>query len=206
MPQKFYIDTHKGITFLIVLVFIAYFNQWNNPTAMIYLALHGTYGLLWVLKSRFFPDQQWQQKSSIWYGLYIWAGLSMYWASPFIIASRSVQAPAWLLAISISMFSFGVFFHFASDMQKYIELKYNPGHLITDGLMRKVRNMNYFGEFLIYLGFSLLPMHWLPLLVMLVFIVIIWIPNMIKKDRSLARYPNFAEYKKSSKFIIPFIF
>ncbi|MEI6290827.1 MAG: DUF1295 domain-containing protein [Chloroflexota bacterium] len=206
MPQKFYIDTHKGITFLIVLVFIAYFNQWNNPTAMIYLALHGTYGLLWVLKSRFFPDQQWQQKSSIWYGLYIWAGLSMYWASPYIIASRSVQAPAWLLAISISMFSFGVFFHFASDMQKYIELKYNPGHLITDGLMRKVRNMNYFGEFLIYLGFSLLPMHWLPLLVMLVFIVIIWIPNMIKKDRSLARYPNFAEYKKSSKFIIPFIF
>lgn len=206
MPQKFYIDSHKGITFIIVLFFIAYFNQWNNPTPMIYLALHGTYGLLWVLKSRFFPDKQWQQKSSIWYGLYIWFGLSLYWISPYLITSRSVAAPAWLLAISVTMFSFGVFLHFASDMQKYIELKYNPEHLITDGLLNNVRNMNYFGEFLIYLGFSLLPMHWIPILVMMTFISIVWIPNMIKKDRSLSRYPDFAEYKKRSNLIIPFLF
>ena len=34
-----------------------YFNKaWDNVLAWIYLALHGTYGVLWILKSRYFGD------------------------------------------------------------------------------------------------------------------------------------------------------
>ena len=33
-------------------------------------------------------------------------------------------------------------------------------------------------------------MHWLPILVILLYIVIVWFPNMLKKDKSLARYPD----------------
>ena len=58
MKQKFYIDTHKGVTALFVLLLMAIFNQWQNPTAWVYLALHGTYGVCWVLKSRIFPDRR----------------------------------------------------------------------------------------------------------------------------------------------------
>ena len=47
-------------------------------------------------------------------------------------------------------------------MQLYIELKYNPEHLITDGLMAYSRNSNYLGEFLIYASFALLSMSWIP--------------------------------------------
>ena len=206
MKQKFYIDTHKGFTALAIFSMIAYFNQWQNITAWVYLALHGTYGIIWVLKSRIFPDRQWEQKSSIWYGLYIWAGLSLYWITPFLILSRSISAPAWLLALCISLYTLGIFLHFSADMQKYIELKYNPGHLITDGLMRKVRNINYFGELLIYLGFSMLAMHWLPILVIALFISIIWAPYMLKKEKSLSRYPDFDQYKRESKLFIPFLF
>jgi hypothetical protein len=64
MKQKFYIDTHKGVTPLAILAMMALHNQWQNSTAWIYLALHGTYGILWVLKSRFFPDKQWEQQAS----------------------------------------------------------------------------------------------------------------------------------------------
>jgi len=206
MKQKYFIDTHKGVTFLVILSMMAYFNQWQNPTAWIYLALHGTYGILWVLKSRIFPDRQWETDRGLGYGLYIWAGLSLYWIAPFIITSRAVQAPGWLLALCISMNIFGVFLHYSADMQKYIELKYNPGHLITDGLLSYTRNINYFGELLIYLGFGLLAMHWLPVVVILLFIGIIWVPNMLKKDSSLARYPEFSEYKRKSKLFIPFLF
>ena len=206
MKQKFFIDSHKGITFLAILGLMAYFNQWQNPTIWIYLALHGTYGMLWVLKSQIFPDRQWENTSSIWYGFYIWAGLSLYWITPFLITSRSISTPAWLLALCISMYTCGVFLHFTADMQKYMELKYNPGHLITDGLMSKVRNINYFGELLIYLGFSLFAMHWLPLLVIILFIGIIWAPNMLKKEKSLSRYPEFPQYKKDTKLFIPFLF
>lgn len=206
MNQKFFIDTHKGITFLAVLAMIAYFNQWQNPTAWIYLALHGTYGFLWVMKSRIFPDKQWEQKTSLWYGLYIWAGLSLYWVSPYLITSRAIHAPAWLFGLSISMYSTGIFLHFTADMQKYIQLKYNPGMLVKDGMMSKVRNINYFGELLIYLGFGILPMHWFPICVILLFIFIIWLPNMVKKEKSLSRYPDFSAYKRQSKFFIPFLF
>lgn len=206
MKQKFFIDTHKGATFLAILVMMARFNQWQNPTAWIYLGLHGTYGLLWVLKSRIFPDKQWEEKRGLAYGLYIWAGLTLYWIAPYLITSRALQAPAWLLGLCISMFTFGVFLHFTADMQKYIELKSNSGQLITDGMLSRVRNINYFGELLIYLGFGLLAMHWLPVLVILLFIALVWAPNMLKKERSLSRYQGFADYKKNSKLFIPFLY
>ncbi len=69
MKLKHFIDSNKGITFLVLLGMIIYYRQWNNPTAMIYLALHGTYGLMWVMKSRIFPDKQWEQRPSLWFGL-----------------------------------------------------------------------------------------------------------------------------------------
>ena len=93
----------------------------------------------------------------------------------------------------------GVFFHFSSDMQKYTALKLNPGNLIPDGLFKKSRNINYLGELFIYLSFALLAMHWISILVLLIFFLCVWIPNMIKKDKSLSKYAKFDEYKKNSR-------
>ena len=206
MKQRHFIDSHKAATGLFVLALIAVYDQWDNPTAWVYLALHGTYGLLWVLKSRIFPDKQWEQPTSLAYGLVIWAGLSLYWIAPWLITSQNVQAPPWYLGLCIAIYAVGVFWHFASDMQKTMFLKLKPGHLMTDGLWSRLRNPNYFGELLIYLGFGLLAMHWAPLIVILLFVLIVWLPNMRRKDRSLARYPDFASYKARSKLFLPFVF
>jgi steroid 5-alpha reductase family enzyme len=206
MKPRYFIDSHKAVTFLVIFGMMAWFNQWHNPTAWVYLSLHGTYGILWVFKSQVFPDKQWEIDKDLLFGLYAWAGLSLYWIAPFIITSQNVQAPAWLLGLSVSMYTFGIFFHYAADMQKYIQLKYNPGNLIDDGLMARVRNINYFGELLIYLGFGILAMHWLPLAVIALYLMVIWFPNMHKKDKSLSRYPGFAAYKRKSKLFIPFLF
>lgn len=204
MKQRHFIDSHKGVTFLAVLLLMAIYDQWHNPTAWVYLALHGTYGLLWVLKGRFFPDRQWQQPTGLGYGLVIWGGLTLYWIAPWLLTSRGVMAPPWYLATCISLYALGVFFHFASDMQKHIALRLRPG-LITDGLWSLSRNPNYFGELLIYLGFGLLAMHWAPLAVIGLFITLVWCPNMRKKDRSLARYPEYAEYRRHTKWLIPWL-
>jgi len=206
MKQRHFIDSHKAATGLFVLALIAIYDQWDNPTAWVYLALHGTYGLLWVLKSRIFPDKQWEQPTSFAYGLVIWAGLTLYWIAPWLIASQHVQAPPWYLGLCIAIYALGVFWHFASDMQKSMFLKLKPGHLMTDGLWSRLRNPNYFGELLIYLGFGLLALHWAPLIVILLFVLIVWLPNMRRKDRSLARYPDFASYKARSKLFLPFVF
>lgn len=206
MKQKHFIDTHKGATPIAVLVMMAVYGQWDNPTAWAYLATHGMYGIMWVLKSRTFGDKSWEAPCGIGYGLVIWGGLSLYWLTPWLITSMDLRAAPWLLGLCVSMFSVGVFFHFASDMQKHISLQLRPG-LITDGLWARSRNPNYFGEFLIYAGFGLLagPWAWVPMVVLAVFMVAVWVPNMLKKDKSLSRYPEFAAYKKKSALMIPYL-
>jgi len=208
MKQKHYIDSHKGATFIYILALIYFFQDAgsiDNTTIYIYLALHGTYGILWIAKSRIFPDKQWEAKCSIWYGLLIWIGLSLYWISPYIIITENIQSPNWYISMCISMYIFGIFLHFTSDMQKFIQLKYNPNNLITNVMFSRIRNINYLGELLIYLGFSLLAMHWIPIIALLIFIAIIWIPNMFKKDKSLSRYNNFADYQHNTNRLFPFI-
>lgn len=203
MTQKTFIDSHKGVTGLFVLLLIAIFGQWHNPTAWVYLGLHGTYGILWVLKSRHFGDRSWERPCGWAYGLLIWAGLTLYWIAPWLITSRATMDPAWFLGLCVAVYGFGVFFHFASDMQKHASLQWRPGVLLTEGLWARCRNPNYFGELLIYLSFALLSLHWLPFVVLAAFVLGYWVPNMIRKDRSLARYPAFEAYKRRSKLFIP---
>ena len=205
MKQKYFIDFHKGATAPFVILSIWYFHQWENPTAWIYLGLHGSYGIMWVLKSMIFPDKTWEARCSIWYGFYIWGGLTLYWISPYIIMSTPVYNSPMYMGLMVGMFAMGIFFHYASDMQKHAHLKLKPGELITDGLMARCRNTNYFGELLIYLSFALLSRHWIPILVLVSFMIIIWLPNMRRKDKSLSRYGDYAGYKKRSSLLIPFI-
>jgi protein-S-isoprenylcysteine O-methyltransferase Ste14 len=205
MKQKYFIDSHKGVTGLAILVMMAIYGQWGNPAAWVYLGLHGGYGILWVLKSRIFPDAQWERPTGWGYGLVIWGGLTLYWIAPWLLTSRSVQAPPWLLGLCVFICAVGVFLHFAADMQKHTSLALRPGQLITEGLWSRTRNPNYLGELLIYLSFALLAMHWLPLVILAAFVAVVWVPNMRRKDRSLARYPAYAAYRARSKWLIPWV-
>lgn len=206
LPHKYYIDSHKGLTAPFVLGLIAYYHAWDNVLAWIYLALHGTYGLLWVLKSRYFGDKNWERPVGFGMGSFTWIALSLYWISPWLIVThRNHPIAPWMVGACIAMYVLGVFLHFTSDMQKHLSLQYRRGTLITDGLWSWSRNPNYLGELLIYLGFSLLPMHWIPLSALGVIIAAVWIPNMVRKDRSLSRYPEFAAYKTQTKLIIPYL-
>ena len=212
MKYKFYIDTHKGATFFYILSLIYFYNAFDNILAMVYLAIHGSYGFFWVLKSKIFPDKTWEVKVPLYYGFVIWFGLSLYWIAPWIITSEFFYDISTksnintIITIGIFLYVLGVFLHFTSDMQKFTQLKNKPGHLIDDGLFKRCRNINYFGELLIYSSFAFLSMHWIPWIVLLLFIILVWAPNMIRKDKSLAKYDNFEDYKKGSKLFIPFIY
>ena len=96
LKQKYFIDSHKGITPLFILALIFYFNQWDNMVALIYFSLHGTYGFLWIAKSFIFPDKQWESNTSLLYGVIIWAGLSLYWVSPYLITTNTMREPLLL--------------------------------------------------------------------------------------------------------------
>jgi steroid 5-alpha reductase family enzyme len=205
VKQKHFIDSHKAVTGLYVLLLIALYGQWQNRTAWVYLALHGTYGVLWVLKSRLFPDKNWERPATWRFAFVAWGGLTVYWVAPWLLASRGVEAPPALLALCVALYAFGVFLHFVSDMQKSMWLTLRPGELLTGGLWSLSRNPNYLGELLIYLSFALLARHWLPVVLLALSVLLYWVPNMRRKDRSLARYPAFAAYRARTKMFIPFV-
>ncbi len=201
MKLKHAINLHKGLTAAIVVgLMLAYQNFTLGP--WVYLALHGSYGFLWLLKDRLYPDKQWEQKVSLGAGIASFVLLLLYWVAPFLLISRGTVPPLPLVSGAIALNIFGVFLHFVSDAQKYYTLKYRSG-LITEGLFARCRNTNYLGEVLIYLSFALLAQHWLPFAILAVFVGILFVPNMLKKDRSLSRYPEFASYKARSGLLLP---
>lgn len=99
----------------------------------------------------------------------------------------------------------GIFLHYVSDAQKYFTLKYHSG-LITEGFFARCRNTNYLGEVLIYGAFAMLTQHWLPFMILAFLIATVFVPGMRQKDQSLSRYPEFADYKEHSGFLLPRLF
>ena len=204
MKIKHAINLHKGLTFLFVLgLMVAYQNFTIGP--WVYLALHGSYGFMWLLKDRIYPDKQWEEEMPIAMGAIVFLLLGLYWVAPFILISSGSEPSPPLIAAAISTNLFGVLLHYTSDAQKYYTLKYKSG-LITEGFFARSRNTNYLGEILIYLGFAMLAQHWLPFVILGGFVAGVFVPNMRKKDKSLSRYPEFEEYQANSGLLLPKLF
>ena len=204
MKTKHFINLHKGLTSLFVIGLMFYYQNFTVGS-WVYLSLHGTYGLLWLLKDRIYPDKQWEQEISPIQSVVAFFILGAYWVAPFILISSGKIPPLPLIAAAISINILGVFLHYASDAQKYFTLKYQPG-LITEGFFARCRNTNYLGEVLIYTSFAMLAMHWLSFLILELFFAAIFLPNMMKKEESLSRYVAFEAYQKQSGLLLPKLF
>ena len=204
MKIKHPINLHKSVTFAVVLGLMAVYHNFTLAP-WIYLALHGTYGILWLIKDRWYPDRQWEEEISVVNGVITFVFLGLYWVAPFILISSRVEPSASLISAAIATYIVGVFLHYGSDAQKYFTLKYRKG-LITEGFFSRSRNPNYLGEMLIYIGFAMLAQHWLPFIILGAVAVSVFIPNMLKKDKSLSRYPEFAAYKERSGLLLPKLF
>jgi len=46
----------------------------------------------------------------------------------------------------------------------------------------------------------------LPLVFLAMMMIIVWFPNMLRKDKSLARYSGFPEYQKNSSLFVPYLY
>lgn len=205
MNQRTIVDDHKFLTTFFILGLMAAYGRWENATAWLYLALHGTYGMIWLIKGAIFPDRRWEQRVPAPYAIGLGLTLTLYWAAPWLLIAYDVRATPWLMALCVAVYTLGIFIHYTSDMQKHMALAHRPGQLVSGGLWALVRNPNYLGELLIYLGFGMLAQHWLPLAIIAAVVAAVWWPNMLQKDRSLARYPDFAAYQRHTKLLIPFI-
>jgi protein-S-isoprenylcysteine O-methyltransferase Ste14 len=196
------INAHKILVTPIVLGMMFYFHNWSAQ-AYVYLALHGTYSLLWLLKQTYYPDRRFSGKVPFWVGLlFIFLPLGGYYLAPYLLISRYVTWPPYLFAVVLVIYIVGIFFHYVSDAQKFYTLRERKG-LIEDGLFSRTRNPNYLGEILIYLSYAIMSMHWAPFVVLGAWVFGFFVRNMLKKDKSLSRYSDYAEYKRRSGLLFP---
>ncbi|HEX3680963.1 MAG TPA: DUF1295 domain-containing protein [Bryobacteraceae bacterium] len=200
-----FINAHKILVIPVVLGLMLIFNNWSTE-AFVYLALHGTYSLLWLMKQTYYPDRRFAEKVPVWIGiLFIFVPLAGYYIAPYLLISRHVTLPPYVFAIVIFLYVMGIFFHYVSDAQKFYTLRERKG-LIEDGLFSRTRNPNYLGEISIYLSYAIMSMHWIPFLVLAAWVFGFFVRNMLAKDKSLSRRPGFLDYKNRTGLLFPKLF
>jgi protein-S-isoprenylcysteine O-methyltransferase Ste14 len=209
------INLHKAMVGPLVIVLMLLTGE-RSLAAFLYLALHGSYGILWVIKDVAFPDPSWRTPCSISSAVAISVvPLGLYLMAPLIMLTRlgSVVPGGWGTPASLPVpvafaavltYVLGAFLHFVSDAQKHFVLTHQrPRRLITNGLFTATRNPNYLGEILIYGSFCLLAQHWLPWAVCAYVWLAIFLPNMLRKDRSMSRYPEHAAWTARTGLLLP---
>ncbi len=210
VKQAWVINMQKGLTALFVYWLMV---AWENfsPAAWTYLALHGTYGVVWLIKDATMPDPNWERRITFG-GVFTMLALVLlpYWLAPVLLITDVLgpdraQPSTALLAGAVALHTLGVVLMMAADAQKYFTLKVKRG-LITDGLFRRIRHPNYLGEMMIYATYAILAMHWAPWIVLAWVWGVLFLPNMLMKEASMSRYPQWAAYKKRSGMLLPWPF
>lgn len=126
--MRYIINTFKGATFLWVLFLMSLYN--NYSTGMyLYLFLHGTYGMFWVLKDVTFPDFRWNKEATLLSTIMVTLFLTLYWSIAVpLAAGYGVTNPSTARIIFIvSLYIAGLILMMGSDYQKYVALKKKPG-------------------------------------------------------------------------------
>lgn len=206
------INLHKGFASITYFFMLQYYGfNWNGTDlkslrAVLLLIIHGIYGILWLYKDIHFPDYAWRQPATIGSFLFIFMVINLlYYAPMYFLLSDAYPHLAWFqglgsIYVALISYIFGVFLHFTADCQKFFQLKYQrPRKLITDGLFAYSRSPNYLGEVLIYLGFSLMSGHLIPLMCSAAIWLTLFVPNIYTKDASVSRYPEYKAWTQRSR-------
>ena len=203
IAMKHPIDLSKGLTAPVILAMMWGFDNWTVGP-WVYLALHGCYGVMWVLKSWTFPDPGWEVKLPLWKAAFVFFALWLYWLAPLLLISGGAVPPNPLICGCVATMVLGTFLVFGADAQKYFVLKARRG-LITDGFFSRTRNPNYLGEMMIYGSLAALSMHWIPWVVCALYWGGVFLPNMLRKDKSMSRYPAWQAYVDQTGLLLPAI-
>lgn len=188
------------IPFVLMLMLI--YDVWT-PTAWTYLALHGSYGVVWMLKEYIFPDAGWQRRITLAGALNVWLTvLGLYWIAPVLIVTGRIEQPPAVLCAAVILSLLGMAIWVGADAQKYFVLRLRSG-LITDGFFARTRNPGYLGDMMIYASFAIVAGHWLPWLVLAWVWSVVFYLNMLRKDASMSRHPEWASYKARTGMLLP---
>lgn len=201
------INTAKIITILLLVAFALILGI-QDVRQVLYLCLHISYCLWWLVEQWFFPLRR-QQIFSEPIGtigfIFCLLFVGLFYAFPGYLAFTNSE-PISLIVVSVALplFIFGSLINATADIQKLTAKQYDAG-LVKDGIWRFSRNINYFGDLLRYMSFSIVAgsiwAYVVPALITLLYLQLIF-----KKEQSMSqKYPDYQDYQQSTTRLIPFI-
>ncbi len=84
--MKHVVNFFKGATFFYVVALMWYYQNFSRAMYL-YLALHGSYGMIWIFKDVVFGDKSFDQYAKIGSVVCHILFLSMYWMMAWFLAS-----------------------------------------------------------------------------------------------------------------------
>lgn len=202
IPVCYVVNTMKLFVMPLCFLLMYHYDNWSAGAYLI-AAMHGSYGVLWNLKHFVIPDTFWWTKTTVLSAISDAIVLCLYFSSLFIVISQNVVVSPFVAFIAIQMYVYGVVLMMASDTQKYFVLKVRKG-LISDGWFATCRNMNYFGEVLLYSSFAVVSQSWVPWACYMPIWICIFGDRWIAKEESIQKKEGGVEYIRRSCMILPF--
>lgn len=202
IPLNYVINTQKAGTIVVMFLLMVYYHNYSLG-AWLYLSLHGTYGIVWILKDLIFPDKSFQEKVTIPSATATGIVLLLYWHIGFLMMRGDGDqnpSPRKIFACFF-IFTIGLFLMVCTDLQKFITLKLKKG-LIDEYFLAKNRNTNYFGEILVYLSFAMATNKLIGYLILISIWLTVFGSRIYLKESSLRKKDGFEKYKSKSYLLL----
>lgn len=201
------INIAKALTIVLLIGYALWFGI-QDIRQLLYLCLHITYCFWWLVEQWFFPlrrQQIFTEPTNLPGLVFILLFVGGLYSLPGYLAFTNSQPISYLtVAIALPLYILGSLINATADVQK-LTAKQHGATLVSDQIWRLSRNINYLGDLLRYLSFSIVSGSlWAYLLPGIV--ALLYLQRIAQKEQSMAeKYPDFATYQQSSTRLIPFI-
>ena len=190
------INVAKIVTIL-CLITLAVIYGINDYRQVIYLCLHVSYCLWWLLEQLLFPQRRQQlftEKEGILTLISIILFVGVFYSLPGYLAFTNPNPISYLtVAIALPLYIFGSLINTGADVQKMVA-KSIEGGLVKDGIWRSVRHVNYLGDLMRYTSFSIVAGS-LWAFVLPGMIALLYLQRISHKEEAMAaKYPEFTVY------------
>ncbi len=174
---------------------------------VIYMCLHVSYCIWWLIEQWFYPQrrQLFNEPVGIFGFIFILILVGVFYVLPGYLAFiNPVPLSMITAAVALSLYIFGSLINASADVQKITAKQFSSG-LVRDNIWRFSRNINYFGDLLRYLSFSVVAgSPWAYLVPGSV--LLLYLQRMSQKEQTMSvKYDEYTEYQQSSSRLIPFI-
>jgi len=205
LTQLTAINLAKSLTIFCLFGFALFFGI-HDQRQIIYLCLHVSYCLWWLLEQVLFPQRRRQiftEKVGIPLIVVVLLFVGVFYTLPGYFAFTNPNPIGYVpICIALPLYFFGSLINTGADIQKMTAKNMGEG-LVDDGIWRSLRYVNYLGDLMRYTSFSVIAGSvWAYILPCI--IALIYLQRINQKEQAmLTKYSEFEAYQQRSSRLIP---